>query len=161
MTLGANRTATMLLHSTASEANGEISTDGHWLALESGESGRSEVYVRPFPNVEKRRIQVSTGGGTRPLWSRTGRELFYYVAPDTIMAVSVRLGEDIALGSPQPVVKGPYAKAFNAGRHYDVSNDGQRFLLLKDASDGQKTVAREIHLVLHWFEALKTSAPTN
>jgi serine/threonine-protein kinase len=160
ITLGANRTTTMLLHSTASEANGVLSTDGHWLALESDESGRSEIYVRPFPNVEKRRIQVSTGGGSRPLWSRTGRELFYYVAPDTIMAVSVRLGEDIALGSPQPVVKGRYAEAFNAGRHYDVSLDGQRFLLLKDASDGQKTAAREIHLVLHWFEALKAKAPT-
>ena len=109
ITLGASRTATMLLHSKASEMNGVISTDGHWLAYESDESSRSEIYVRPFPNVETKRIQVSTGGGTRPLWSPTGRELFYYVAPDTIMAVSVRLGADITLGNPQQVVKGPYA----------------------------------------------------
>jgi hypothetical protein len=141
ITLGSPRTATMLLHSKASEFNGVISTDGHWLAYESDESGRSEIYVRPFPNVETRRIQVSTGGGTRPLWSHTGRELFYYVAPDTIMAVSVRLGADITLGNSQPVVKKPYAAAVRStGRHYDVSADGQRFLLLKDATpNGQKT----------------------
>ena len=77
----------MLLHSAASdESNGEVSPDGRWLAYQSNESGREEVYVRPFPNVETARRQVSTGGGTRPLWSRNGRELFYYVAPDTIMA---------------------------------------------------------------------------
>ena len=118
--------------------------------------------MRPFPNVETKRIQVSTGGGTRPLWSPTGRELFYYVAPDTIMAVSVRLGADITLGNPQPVVRGPYAFAANTGRHYDVSADGQRFLLLKDAPtpNGQKAPAPEIHLVLHWVEELKAKVPT-
>jgi len=141
--------------------NGVVSTDGHWLAYESDESGRSEIYVRPFPNVETKRIQVSAGGGTRPLWSPTGRELFYYMAPDTIMAVSVRLGTNITLGNSQQVVKRPYASAGGTGRHYDVSADGQRFLLLKDAPtpNGQKTAAPEIHLVLNWFDELKAKAP--
>jgi hypothetical protein len=95
---------------------------------------------------------VSTRGGTRPLWSKDGRELFYYVAPDTIMSLSVRLGSDVVLGSPQVAVKGPYAVPVNAGRHYDVSVDGQRFLLLKDAPapDGQKPAEPEIELVQHW-----------
>ena len=84
---------------------------------------------------------VSKGGGTRPLWSRTGRELFYYVAPGTIMAVSVPLGT-LAWGPPQVVVKGPYPPTANS-RHYDVSADGQRFLLLKEAPlpDGEKPLA--------------------
>jgi serine/threonine-protein kinase len=149
----------MLLQSAANDRNGEVSPDGRWLAYESNESGRDEVYVRPFPNVETARHQVSTGGGFAPLWSRTGRELFYYVAPDTIMAVSVRLA-DLALGPPQAVVKGPYASS-GGWRHYDVSADGQRFLLLKEAqpADGQKPAAPEIHVVVNWTEELKRLVP--
>lgn len=160
--LGATRTETMLLHSRASETNAEFSPDGRWLAYMSDESGRREVYVRPFPNVETARRQVSTDGGTRPLWSRDGRELFYYVGPDTIMAVPVRLGADLTLGNPQPVVKGPYV-AFNSGRHYDVSADGRRFLLLKDAPlpDAQKPAAPAIQVTVNWFEELKSKLPAN
>ena len=79
----------MLLHSAATEINADISPDGRWLAYQSDETGESQVWVRPFPNVGTQRLQVSTAG-ERPLWSRTGRELFYSVAPDTIMAVPVR-----------------------------------------------------------------------
>jgi eukaryotic-like serine/threonine-protein kinase len=64
-----------LIHSAASEANAEISPNGHWLAYQSNESGSDEVWVRPFPNVGNGLWQVSTAGGTRPLWSRDGREL--------------------------------------------------------------------------------------
>ena len=150
----------MLLHSAANENNGEISPDGRWLAYESNESGRAEVYVRPFPNVETARHQVSTGGGTRPLWSRTGRELFYYVAPDTIMAVSVRLARPRVGPAPAGGQRAVCAHVY-AGRHYDVSADGQRFLLLKDAPppDGQKPAAPEIHVVLNWQEELKAKLP--
>jgi eukaryotic-like serine/threonine-protein kinase len=158
----AARTATMLLHSAASELNGEISPDGRWIAYQSDESGRFEVYVRPFPEVDTARRQVSTGGGTRPVWARSGRELFYYLAPDTIMAVPVRGGPDLALGTPQTAVKGRHAPAVYPTRHYDVSADGQRFLLLKDAPapEGQKAPSPEIHLVLNWFEELKAKVPT-
>lgn len=131
------------------------------MAYASNESGRFEIYLRPFPKVDASRRQVSTGGGTRPLWSRDGRELFYHVAPDTIMAVPVRLGDDITLGKPQTVAKGPYAVAVNTGRHYDVSPDGQRFLLLKDVAQAgtAKPVAPEIHVVLNWTEELKRLVP--
>ena len=78
------------------------------------------------------------------------------------MAVPVRLGTEIVLGRPQPVVKGPYAVASVPGRHYDVSADGQRFLLLKDAPAGgaQRAVAPEITVVLNWSEELKQRVPT-
>jgi serine/threonine-protein kinase len=160
LSLGATRTAAMLLHSTASETNADLSVDGRWLAYQSNESGTDEVYVRPFPDVDTERRLVSTAGGTRPLWSRTGRELFYYVA-GTIMAVPVSSGAHITFGIPQPVVKG-YAVPLNSGRDYDVSADGQRFLLIKDAPtpDGQKPAAPEIHLVLNWQEELKQRVPT-
>ena len=132
----------MLLQPPARGDNGEISPDGHWLAYESNESGRAEVYVRPFPNVETALRPVSTGGGTRPVWSRNGRELFYFVEPDTIMAVPViRAGSDITFGTPKQVVKGPYAAGGLRGRQYDVSKDG-RLLLIKDATPGGQT-ARE------------------
>jgi serine/threonine-protein kinase len=152
----------MLLHSPADENNGVISPDGRWLAYNSDESGRDEVYVRPFPGVETARQQVSTGGGTRPLWSRAGRELFYYVAPDTIMAVPVRLGTDVVLGRPAVVIKGPYAVAAVPGRHYDVSVDGQRFLLLKDATspNTRQAAEPELRVALNWFEELKAKVPT-
>ena len=156
------RTTTMMLHSSWNETNAEISPDGHWLAYQSNESGQDEVWVRPFPNVETERHQVSRGGGTRPLWSRTGRELFYYLEPGTIMAVPVRLGADFTPEAPQLVVKGLYARPPASGRHYDVSGDGQRFLLFKEAptTDGQKATAPEIHVVLNWTEELKRQVPT-
>jgi serine/threonine-protein kinase len=161
LSLDDKREGELLFKSPSSESNGEISPDGKWLAFESAESGRLDVYIRPFPNVEASRTVVSTTGGTRPLWSRDGRELFYYVLPDTIMAVPVRLGETVSLGSPQVVVKGPYATAVNAGRHYDVSADGQRFLLLKDVAqaDSVRPPSAEIHLVLNWHEELKRRVP--
>lgn len=156
ISLGTERTESLLLHSSANELNGEISPDGRWLAYQSDESGQFEVYVRPFPNVEAARRQASSAGGTRPVWSRDGRELFYYASPDTIMAVPVRPGADLTLGSPLPAMKGLYSTS-GTWRHYDVSADGQRFLLLKDAPlpEDQRVAAPEIHLVVNWVERLK------
>src|SRR5262249_977194 len=59
------------------ETNAELSADGRWLAYQSNESGRNEIYVRPFPNVTAAKWLVSTAGGNQPLWARSGRELFY------------------------------------------------------------------------------------
>ena len=156
---GASRPPTMLVHSPADENNADISPNGRWLAYESNESGQAEVLVRPFPNVETGRNVVSKGGGTRPVWSRTGRELFYYVEPGTIMAVPVRLAP-LTFGSPQVVVKGPYVQTL-VGRHYDVSADGQRFLLIKEAPplDGEKPLAPALNVVVNWQEELKRLVP--
>ena len=80
--------------------------------------------------------------------------------PGTVMAVPVRLGADIGFGNPAPVVKGPYAVSV-AARSYDVSADGQRFLLIKDEppTEGQK-MAAQIHVAVNWFEELKAKAST-
>jgi serine/threonine-protein kinase len=162
LNLEGERRVEMLLKTKFDEGNGTVSPDGRWLAYQSDESGRPEVYLASFPDVTVAKRQVSTRGGSRPLWSRDGRELFYYVAPDSaIMALPVRLGADVVLGNPQVAVKGPYAPSIYAGRHYDVSSDGKRFLLLKDvpAPDGQKPAAPEILLVQHWVEELNEKMP--
>jgi serine/threonine-protein kinase len=162
--LTGDRHADLLLHGPQSELNGEISPDGKWLAYESDESKQAEVYVRPFPNVDGGRSQVSTGGGTRPAWARSGRELFYYVGPTRgpgkIMAVSVQPGTTLAFGTPQVVVAGQYL-APQMGRTYDVSPDGKKFLLIKDAPSTSSSAPppSQLVVVLNWFEELKARAP--
>jgi serine/threonine-protein kinase len=158
--------AELLLHGPQSENNGDISPDGKWLAYDSDESKQAEIYVRPFPNVEGGRQQASTGGGTRPLWARSGRELFYDVgtmgaSSAKIMAVSVQPGTTLTFGTPQVVVDGRYLTP-QAGRTYDVSRDGKRFLMIKDATPPTSSSAptpSQLVVVLNWTEELKARVP--
>ena len=145
-----------LLREAYSEGNGEISPDGRWLAYQSDESGQNEIWVRSFPDVTAFRTQVSNDGGTRPLWSRDGTELFYFVDPDTIMTVPVGDGPEFVAGLPTVAVQGPYAIPSNAGRHYDVSCDGQRILLLRETG---AAAVQQMHVVQNWFEELKRLVP--
>jgi serine/threonine-protein kinase len=154
-----------LLHGQ-SEINGEISPDGKWLAYESDESKQAEVYVRPFPNIDGGRWQVSTVGGTSPAWARSGRELFYYVGlpsgPGRIMAVPFQPGTTLAFGTPHVVVDGQYLGP-RPGRAYDVSPDGKRFLLIKDATPTTSSSSpppSQLVVVLNWSEELKQRVPT-
>jgi serine/threonine-protein kinase len=152
---------TPLLATMFGERNGEVSADGRWLAYESNESGRDEIYVRPFPDVQSGRWQISTGGGTRPLWARNGRELFYLLSPGRVMSVSIQPGATFLVGNPQLVFDGPYL-APNSARTYDVSSNGERFLMIKDAADPLKTSAPPSLIVVQgWFEELKRRVPTN
>jgi len=119
------------------ETNGEISPSGRWIAFESDESGRREIYVRPFPAVDTGRWQISTNGGTRPVWSRNNRELFFVSLDQQMVAVTVELGKDFTYGRPAALFKrNPYYFGVGAtvlnGRTYDVAPDG-RFLLIKES----------------------------
>jgi len=148
-----------LLAEPYSEANGVVSPDGRWLAYQSTESGRDEIYVRPFPNVNSGRWQVSADGGTRPLWSRDGRELFYYVPPGVIMAVPIASGGSFTAGTPAVAVKGNYLSP-QTGRMYDVSPDGRRFLLIKDSRvEGAAPPPPQLIVVQNWLEELKRLVP--
>ena len=134
----------------------DFSPDGRYIAYQSDESGRSEIYVRPFPRVDNGRWQVSTAGGTRPVWARSGRELFYLDASNALTAVPVSTsGPTISVGIPAKVFDTKYAEP-NPSRHYDVSADGQRFLMLKASATGDPN-ATPVSMVLveHWFEELK------
>ncbi len=134
----------------------DFSPNGRYLAYQSEESGRSEIYVRPFPRVDNGRWQVSTAGGTRPVWARSGRELFYLDASNTLTAVQVGTsGPTISIGIPAKLFDTKYAEP-NPSRHYDVSADGQRFLMLKaGATDDPNATPVSMVLVEHWFEELK------
>jgi hypothetical protein len=154
------------------ERNGEISPDGRWLAYESNESGQFEIYVRPFPDVNDGRWQVSTGGGTTPLWGRSGRELFFMVPRGQALMVAAILdvsgSERFRSGTPVKVFStGAYLAPTGAangapGRTYDVSADGQRFLMIKDVSVREDTPPpQSITVVQNWVEELKRRVPVN
>jgi serine/threonine-protein kinase len=133
----------------------EISPDGRYLAYESVETGRSQVHVRPFPQVNGGRWQISTRGGTRPAWSRDGRELFYIDESMVLMSVPVQTsGPTLSYGSPTTVVDTKYAEP-NPSRHYDVAPDGRRFLMLKASAPEPNTTPASMVVVLNWFEELR------
>ena len=138
--------------------NAEISPDGRWIAYDSSESGRIEIYVRPFPAVDSGRWQVSPEGGTRPLWSRSGRELFFLSATNRMTAVPVAAGPGFAYGKPQPLFD---ASAYDSGpvsRNFDISADGTRFLMVKDVRSSAAP-RQSIIVVSHWFDEVKAKMP--
>jgi hypothetical protein len=143
-----------LVQTSSDERNGVVSPDGHWLAYESNSSGRFEIYVGPYPNVNDGQRPISTAGGTRPLWTPT-HELIY-VSPDgALMGVRVDpRGGTWRAGSPEKILEGPYATlSSQSGRTYDISHDGKRFLLVKPAPT--HAGAQQIVVVQNWFEELK------
>ncbi len=122
----------------------------------SDESGDAQIYVRSFPDVEAGgRWQVSTDGGVQPLWARDGQTL-YYRNGDAIMAVPTETDPTFTIGNAEIVVEGSYAMP-QGGRTYDVSADGERFLMLKDNEDGSTT--SQIIVVENWFEELNRLVP--
>jgi serine/threonine-protein kinase len=143
------------------ERFGEISPDGRWLAYESNASGRFQIHVRPFPDVNNGQWVVSTDGGTQPVWAPNGEELFY-VAPDrTLRRVSVKPGTTWAAGKPSTLFDRQYFLGpESTTRMYDVSADGHRFLMIKDTAIDQTATATSIVVVQNWYEELKRLVPT-
>jgi Tol biopolymer transport system component len=125
--LGGDRKPRPFAASEAGEADGRFAPDGRWVAYRSGETGRPEIFIAPFPGPGKK-TRVSGEGGANPKWRRDGRELFY-LSGDTIMAV------DVDLRGTEPVVRTPHAlfrvSMAQAGVQswYDVTPDGQQFLI--------------------------------
>lgn len=159
LTLDQNRRVEPLIQTPFNELNAEISSDGRWLAYESDESGRSEIYVRPFPNPAGGRWQVSTDGGTRALWARNGQELFYLTLAGTLMSIRSEAGTTWTAGPPARLFEGSYyfGGGGAAGRTYDVAPDG-RFLMIKPAGTPEQA-ATSVIVVQNWFEELKRLVP--
>ncbi len=157
----AKREPRPLMQTTFRERNPSLSPDGRWMAYESNESGRDEIYVRPFPDVEGGRWQVSTGGGGQPVWARNGRELFYR-SGNAFMPVAVQAGPSFAAGNPKALFEGQYV-AGPGGRSYDVSPDGQQFLLIKAAvaAGSEEVPPARFIIVENWFEELRRLVPAN
>ncbi|HEX6315216.1 MAG TPA: protein kinase [Gemmatimonadaceae bacterium] len=159
--LDATRRVTPLVQSPFNEQNGTVSPDGRWLAYEANDSGRFEIYVRPFPEVNSGRWQVSTTGGTRPIWARSGQELVYVSPTGALMGVEVARGPSWAATTPTLVVKEGYFTNLNWwGRSYDISPDGQRFLMIKEGGADGTAAPASIIVVQHWVEELKRLVPT-
>ncbi len=154
LSMEGERTSQPLFQSQFDERYGRISPDGHWIAYQSDESGRVQVYVRPFPNVEEGKWQISGDGGTEPVWAPRGQELFYR-SGQAMMVVGFKTETTFTAGSPVVLFTGRYQTS-ETGVNYDISPDGQRFLMIKEGGAGQA----QIHVILNWFEELKRLVPT-
>jgi serine/threonine-protein kinase len=165
LTLGAERRVESLVQTAFNERNGEISSDCRWLAYQSNESGHDEIYVRPFPDVNSGRWQISTGGGRTPLGARSGKELFYQTPDGAVFAVALEAaaGVTFTASTPSKLVEGRYlvgGGVTTPGRTYDVSPDGRRFLMIKTGEIDAASAPREIVVVQNWTEELKRLVPT-
>jgi serine/threonine-protein kinase len=150
-----------LLATEFSEWSADISPDGRWLAYQSNASGPEEIYVRPFPGVDEGRWQISTGGGSHPLWAPDGRELFYRDGASNVVAVPMRQGPSFQVGTPELVIEGPYIRS-DFGRNYDIAPDGERFLMIKSTGEADGAAAQgRVNIIFNWFEELKTRVPTD
>jgi len=152
-----DRTTHPFLRTPFNESAPRFSPDGRFMAYLSDESGRWEVYVQPYPGPGGK-WQISTEGGTEPVWNPKGRELFYRVG-NKMMSVEVTTQRGFAAGKPQVLFEGPYVPTPLTAPYYDVSPDGKRFLMLKPIEQGQGAPTH-INVVLNWFEELKRRVPT-
>ncbi len=143
-------------NSRFSEEHPGISPDGLWTAFDSSESGRREVYVQPLPEGPKR--QVSIGGGKMPVWSRDGSELFYAARDGMLMSVALRhAAGGLEIAEPKslfPLQLGVSGEIQFQRHPYDVSPDGQRFLVIRRAPDSETDSAV---VVTNWTAALGRS----
>jgi eukaryotic-like serine/threonine-protein kinase len=142
------------LQTAFQESYARFSPDGRWVAYQSNESHRYEIYVAPFPGPGGKR-QISTSGGTFPRWRRDGKEIFYVGFDRRLMATEVNgSGTTFEVGQVRPLGI-PAVRAASGqflGYQYDVSADGQRFLV---AAAPELNAAPPLTLVQNWAAALK------
>jgi serine/threonine-protein kinase len=141
----------------------DLSPDGHWLAYQSNESGLNQVYVRPFPNANGGRWQVSTGGGLKAAWSPTGREIFYLDPNDgALMTAPVQTTPTFSAGTPVRLIDTRSLYHLGPGRNYDVSPDGKKLLVITNVRPDPASTDTPIGMVVvvNWLEELKERLPS-
>ena len=138
----------VFLDSQFTKAEATFSPNGRWIAFQSNDTGRDEVYVVPYPGPGGK-SQVSTDGGSSPRWARSGKELFYRNG-DKMMVVDVDSDTKFRAGTPKML--------FEKAGAYDVSSDGNRFLMVRPAAPSQ-TQTNEMHVVVNWFRELQERVP--
>lgn len=143
----------------------EFSPDGRYLAYESRQSGRLEVYVQAV-SEGGRRLTISSNGGSMPAWAGHGRELFYWEGGQNgtirVMAVDVKLGESFSAGAPRALFEiksADYPAGVAPIRQYDVTRDGTRFLMARRLQDSVEPPITQVVVVQNWLEELKRMAP--
>jgi Tol biopolymer transport system component len=143
------------LESSFQDISPAFSPDGRWIAYRSNESGRYEVYVRPFPGPGGK-WQISTSGGGAPLWSQDGKQIYYATPDDKMVAVPITATEStLTAGNPVELLDTePYMLAFFRG--FDLSPDGRTFALLKPAGEVEEAPDRtHVNFIVNWFEQLE------
>jgi Tol biopolymer transport system component/tRNA A-37 threonylcarbamoyl transferase component Bud32 len=158
MQVGVDSAPRPLLVTPADERAITLSPDGRWLAYESDETGRDEVYVRPFPDVESGKWQVSTAGGDLPLWAHSGRELFYRSPTGEMMVAPVSVSGDRGFAVADRKVLFKFGPEYPGNTNYtawDMSPDDQRFLLVRSRGGAQTERNSSLILVTNWFEELR------
>ena len=155
LSMNGEQTIDWLLEGDASEQKPDISPDGRWIAYATAETGQFEVFVRPFANVGEGRWKVSQDGGFSPRWGPDSRELFYQTSDGAIMMATNVTEPTFTPGPPVRLIEGPYVIDQAQGA-FDVSPDGQRFLMLKEDTGAQQ----QIILVQNWFDELQRLVPT-
>ena len=144
---------------SGSETNPAVSPDGRWIAFQSQESGRAEVYVQPFPNIDDGKWEVSSGFGADPMWSPDGSELFF-LGPGGLEVAAVETEPTFSAGTPE-VVFPTTDFPLGTGREFDISPDGNRFLFrirYGEADDTEDSPAGLV-LVFNWFQELTERVP--
>ena len=153
-----SRRVTSFVNTTADEGWPEISHDGFWMAYASDESGRREVWVRPFP-AQSGRWQISKEGGSEPIWSRDGMQLFYRQGGQVWVA-DIRTAGGFSAGKPRLLFEQRGLGAGNPIRNWDLWPDGLGFLMMK-LDEGKLQAVTEMILVQNWFEELERLCPTS
>ena len=142
----ADSTPRPLIHTDYDNYGAVISPAGNWLAYGSNESHRDEVYVRPFPNVDSARWTISVNGGAEPMWSRSGRELFFRTPSGDMMAVPVSAGSTFQAGTPVKLFSGTHLVANPRHHAYDVGTSDQQFVMVRDSRKSSQTLG----VVVNW-----------
>ena len=155
MALQSNGAINRLVNSRFNEYAAALSPDGRWLAYQSDESGRPEIYVRDLTG-NGGRIPISTDGGEEPRWAHDGRELFYR-KQDSFMSVACDSNPSFRAGTPKELFKGVFDLRSNSGVTYDVDPKGGRFLMIRPAEE--TAPATQIRIALNWFEEIKRAVP--
>jgi serine/threonine-protein kinase len=159
LSLEGEREAEAFLTAPFDEIQPTFSRDGKWLAYSSDESGRFEVYVRPFARSGGK-TQVSTQGGTEPVWARNGRELFFR-SGNKMMVVEIATEPTLRPTAPRVLFEGRYVRSGTRPgyRDYDVTEDGQRFVMVQPLEP--ESALTQINVILNWTEELKRLVPTD
>jgi hypothetical protein len=145
--------------SLPSQLNGEVSPDGRWIAYQSSEgSTHDEIHVRPFPATESGHWQISSGGGTRPMWSNSGRELFFVAgSPARLMRVEVEMrgaNDPFTFSTPTQLLSLSKFVTGAIGRAFHISLDDQSFLMIARGTPEGGAESTSIMVVTHWIDEL-------
>jgi hypothetical protein len=156
-----DHTIKTVLETESSESFPALSPDGSWLAYESDETGRPEIYVRPYPDVDSGKWQVSASGGRLPHWAGDGEALaLYFLGPTDLMEAKVETSPSFRRQTPRALfnIDGYSADGF---RIFDVAADGQRFLMLKTGFGAGESEHSRFVVVEHWTDEVKRLVPTD